>query len=199
MPVVLMVLYAGLVHLAVVRHDLLLQWLALVVLCVIPQYAALRAGKLRHWLLLGLLAALLYVLTRIGGGIYALFLPPVVVSGMVLSVFAATLRPGQEPLVTRMAAISRGGTLPPEMAPYTRNVTWAWVLLMASQVLASIVLALFAPLWVWSAYTNFIAYGLLALAFVVEYVVRRLRFRHLPHQSFMEYLRSLVQTNYRSV
>jgi len=199
MPVLLIVLYAVLVHLSVLREAPLLQWLALVVLCLVPLHRPMLAGRLRAWLLLLLLAAGLYGLTRLGGGIYALFLPPVVLPAMLLSVFAATLRPGQIPLVTRMATLSRGGSLPAELVPYTRAVTWFWVAVLASQVLAALLLAWLAPLKLWSAYTNFGAYAVLGIAFAGEYLVRRLCYSHLPHQTIAEYLRSLVHTNYRTL
>ncbi len=199
MPVLLIVLYAVLVHLSVVRDAPLLQWLALVVLCLLPLHQTLLAGRIRAWGLLLLLATGLYGLTHVGGGIYALFLPPVVLPAMVLAVFAPTLRPGQTPLVTRMATLSRGGSLPAELVPYTRAVTWFWVVVLAAQMLTALLLAWLAPLELWSAYTNFGAYAVLALAFAGEYLVRRLRYSHLPHQTLIEYLRSLVQTNYRTL
>ncbi len=199
MPVLLIVLYAVLVHLSVVRHAPLLQWLALIVLCLLPLHRSLLAGRMLAWTLLLLLAAGLYGLTYLGGGIYALFLPPVVLPAMLLAVFATTLRPGRTPLVTRMAMLSRGGSLPAELVPYTRAVTWFWVAVLAAQTLAALLLAWLAPLELWSAYTNFGAYAVLALAFASEYLVRRLRYSHLPHQTVIEYLRSLVHTNYRTL
>lgn len=197
MPVVLTVAYIVLVHLAVVYQAPLLQWLALVLLCVIPQYGALRAGRWRHWLLLALLAAGLYALTRAGGGIYALFLPPIALPGMLLVIFAGSLRPGRVPVVAKVAEAT-AGPLDAGRARHCRQVTWAWVILLAAQVIAAIVLAVFGPLWLWSAVTNFVNYLLMGLLFVLEYVIRRLRFPHHRHQSFVTYLRTLVRVRYTS-
>ena len=190
--------YPVLSHLSVALHQTLLEWLALVVLCAVPQYAALRAGRARNWLLLAALAGLLYLLTQAGGGIYVLLLPPVVLPAMAASFFIGTLRAGQVPLVTRMAAAERG-VLPPELLSYTRNVTLFWAWLLSSQALAAILLGLFAPRYWWSLYTNFISYAVLGAGFVLEYGYRRLRFRHLPHSSFIGFMRSLLRTNYRAV
>jgi uncharacterized membrane protein len=196
-PVLLGGAYVLLVHLAVIRQAPALQWLALVLLCAIPQYAALRAGRWRHWLLLAALAALLYGLTRLGGGLYALFLPPVVLPGMLLALFAGSLRPGRVPLVNRIAEAS-GGPLDAARARYCRRVTWVWVIVLAGQAAAAILLAAFAPLWLWSAVTNFANYALLGLVFVLEYVYRRLRFPRHRHQGFWAYLRTLARTRYTS-
>jgi uncharacterized membrane protein len=197
MPVVLTVTYIVLVHLAVVYQAPLMQWLALVLLCVIPQYRALRSGRWRHWLLLAVLAAGLYALTRAGGGIYALFLPPIVLPGMLLTVFAGSLRPGRVPLVVKLAEAS-AGPLGEDRKRHCRQVTWAWVFMLGAQVIAAIALALFGPLWLWSLVTNVVNYLLMGVLFLLEYLVRRLRFRREPHQSFVAYLRSLTQARYGS-
>lgn len=199
MPVLLLVAYAIVVHLSVLKQTPALQWLALVLLCAIPQAAALRAGRLRNWLLLGALAAGLWMLAQLGGGIYLLFLPPVVWPAMLLAVFAGTLRRGQVPLVTRMARIARGGVLPDELLGYTRRVTWLWVWTLGALALTAVLLAWLAPLPLWSAWTNFASYAVIGGLILLEYAYRRLRFRHLPHQGLRHYLRSLARTDYRAV
>lgn len=190
--------YPVLSHFAAVLDLPLLQWAALVVLCALPQYNALRTGLLRNWLLLLALAGLLFLLTRVGGGIYALLAPPVVLPAMVAALFIGTLRPGRVPLVTRMAAAERG-TLSPELLAYTRNVTLAWAWLLSAMTVAALLLALLAPLWLWSLFTNFLVYALMGLMFVGEYAWRRLRFRDVPHAGFAAFVRSLVRTNYRAI
>ena len=196
--VVLVLSYPLLSHFSAVLGLPLLQWLALVVLCAVPQYAALRALRPRNWLLLALLAGLLFLLTQAGGGLYALWIPPVVLPAMAAALFIGTLREGQVPLVTRMARAERG-TLPPELVSYTRAVTRLWAWLLSAMTLAAVVLALFASPWLWSLFTNFVCYALLALMFAGEYAFRRVKFRHLPHPGFVAFVRFLVRTNPRSV
>lgn len=195
---VLAVSYPVLSHFAAVLGLPLLQWVALVVVCTLPQYSALRNGRLRNWLLFFALTGALFLLTHVGGGIYALLAPPVVLPAMVAALFIGTLRPGRVPLVTRMAAAERG-TLTPELLAYTRNVTLAWAWLLSAITVAALLLALFAPLWLWSLFTNFLCYALMGLMFVGEYLWRRLRFRHTPHAGFTAFVRSLVRTNYRTI
>jgi uncharacterized membrane protein len=198
MVLVLVAGYSLLSHFSAIRAEPHLQWLALVVLCVIPQYSALLAGRWRNWLLLGVLAAALYALTFAGGGLYAMMLPPVLLPASVAAFFFATLRPGQVPLVTRMATLERG-PLPRELLDYTRAVTVAWVVLCSALALAAALLAVLAPTPVWSLFANFIAYLLLGAMFAGEYAWRRIRFRHLPHGSFADFVRFLVRTNYRAI
>src|ERR1700685_2706277 len=64
-----------------------------------------------------------------------------------LTVFGASLAPGSKPIITGFAEKSRG-TLPPAVLLYTRRVTWAWCLFCAGQLLGSLLLLLFAPVWV---------------------------------------------------
>ncbi|MGQ0586886.1 MAG: hypothetical protein ACT4PK_06765 [Gammaproteobacteria bacterium] len=196
-PMVLALSFPFLSHFAAILGWPLLQWAALVVICALPQYGGLRAGRWRNWLLLLALAAALLLLTRSGGGIYALFVPPVALPAMVAAFFIGSLRAGRVPLVTRFAAVERG-TLSPELLAYTRNVTLAWAWLASALAVAAAALALFAPLWAWSVFTNFVCYALLGLMFAGEYAWRRLRFRHEPHAGFIAFIRSLARTGYRA-
>ncbi|HKY91731.1 MAG TPA: hypothetical protein VJM11_11860 [Nevskiaceae bacterium] len=195
---VLVVSYPILVHLSVLLHQPLLQWLSLVVLCAVPQYAGLKAGRPRAWLLLGLLGALLLIVTRLGGGLYALFLPPIVLPAMLLILFGGSLRRGREPLITRMARATRT-ELPADLERYSRQVTVLWVVVLAAQVALAAGLALFASAETWSWYTNVASYVVIGAVFAIEYGWRRWRFRHLAHPGVVEYVRLLVRTDYRAL
>ena len=196
MPV-LVLAYPILVHLAVLLNCTELQWLALCCLCAIPLYPGLRAGAARSWMILILAAAALWLLTRIGGGRYALMIPPVLLPLTGAWFFGRTLQPGQTPLVTRIAAVSRNGTLPPELLTYTRRVTLLWTVVLAGMALLNAALGLLAPVEIWSLFTNFINYLIPALVFPLEYAVRRWRFRHLDHPGFIAFIRMVATTDYR--
>lgn len=86
--------------------------------------------------------------------------------------FARTLRQGRVPLISQVARYLNGGELPPEIAVYTRNVTIAWSVFFAAQLLGSALLYLFAPLAAWSLFINVLNAPLLALMFAGEYVIR---------------------------
>src|SRR5262245_40336892 len=106
MPV-LIVAYPLLVHLSALRHDLRLQLAALICLAAIPLYSRLRVGRIGAWLLFLAVVALLYALTFVvGGGQYALFIPPVLLPAALGMVFGESLLPGRTALITRVARAS---------------------------------------------------------------------------------------------
>jgi uncharacterized membrane protein len=116
--------------------------------------------------------------------------PPVAINLALCALFGATLRGGHEPLVSRFARIVRG-TLAPELAAYTRRLTWAWTVFFAVIALASLGLALFASKWAWSLFTNVVSPLLVGLFFLGEHVYRRVRFRNYPHAPPQEVIRRI--------
>ena len=85
--------------------------------------------------------------------------------------FARTLRTAQLPLVSRFATLVHG-RLSPELARYTRQVTWAWTLYFGAMTAISLLLFWLAPVVVWSVFANLLNLPLLLLMFVAEYVAR---------------------------
>jgi len=98
-----------------------------------------------------------------------------------LTVFATSLAPGRKPIITVLAQASRG-TLSPALLRYTRRVTWAWCLFCAGQLGASLLLLLFAPVTVWSAFVNLCNLPLLAAMFCGEFVWRKWRHGSWPQE-----------------
>jgi len=88
--------------------------------------------------------------------------------------FARTLFDGRVPLCTYWANLVHG-PLPAAVARYTRSATAAWALFFALITCASLVLYQYAPLRVWSAFSNFFTIPLVVLMFIGEYAVRRKR------------------------
>lgn len=120
-----------------------------------------------------------------------LYVPPVAINLALAVFFGATLRPRHEPLVSRFARMTRGRRLPEELARYTRCLTVAWTAFFLLMAAISIQLAVFASVDAWSLFTNVLNYLLVALFFVLEYVYRRLRYRHHAHLSPREMVRRL--------
>jgi uncharacterized membrane protein len=116
--------------------------------------------------------------------------PHIAIYLLLLWFFGRTLRRGREPLVTRIARHEHG-ILPPEIARYTRQVTWAWCAFFALMAAASVLLFAFAPLRVWSWFANVLNIPLLLLMFVVEYAFRLLRFPDFTHASFFTAIRAV--------
>jgi uncharacterized membrane protein len=107
-------------------------------------------------------------------------LPSILVYGGLLWIFARTLAPGREALVTRLARHVHG-TLPDDITAYTRQVTWAWCAFFAAMGLISVLLFAFGSLAAWSLFVNVLGLPLICAMFVGEYIYRVLRYRHFSH------------------
>ena len=108
-----------------------------------------------------------------------------------LWLFGRTLRAGREPLITRLARRLHG-TLPPQLAAYTRRLTAAWCVFFGAQLVASVLLFRFASLAHWSIFVNVLNFPLLALMFGGEYAYRVLRHRDFPQASFLDGVRAFA-------
>lgn len=101
---------------------------------------------------------------------------PVLLSLVLLAVFAASLRSGM-PVIERLARL-REPELPDSAVRYTRQVTRVWALFFAVNAALAAGLALWAPLSWWALYTGLIAYLLMGLLFAGEWLVRQRVRRH---------------------
>lgn len=187
--------YPLLAHLAVVFEEVRLQWFALVWLLAISMGGALVARRAWAWAVLAASAVALYGLVVVGGGLYALYIPPAAIPAALFIAFARSLRPDAEPIITRVATVMRGEPLPAPLVAYTRAVTVMWCWVFVAMVTSAIVLAVWATPELWSLMTNFVHYIALGAVFVVEFAYRRLRYRDLEPWGLFEYLRRLVRTN----
>jgi uncharacterized membrane protein len=142
-----------------------------------------------------LLAAALIAVLLVAIELYApqllLFAPPVLINAALAFFFGASLRSGREPVICVFARLEQGKDLPPDLARHARVVTWLWTLLLATMAVLALALALWAPLETWSLFSNVVAYALIAMLFVGEYLYRRLRFRHYRHASLAALLRNV--------
>lgn len=111
-----------------------------------------------------------------------------------LALFARTLLPGREPLISSLARRLRG-PLPPELERYTRRVTVAWCLFFIAELLVSAGLLAFAPRTLWSGFVGLSDLPPAALMFGVEYGWRRFRYPHLAHFGLRATLRAFAGRN----
>lgn len=129
------------------------------------------------------LAGVVYGLLRAhqlrGGMIAADGLSHATINFFLLWLFAGSLRRGSEPLISRMARHVEGGELTPGLACYTRNVTIAWSVFFAAQLLVSALLFTLAQLPVWSLFINVLNAPSVVLLFGAEYLIRL--WRHPAH------------------
>jgi uncharacterized membrane protein len=123
---------------------------------------------------------------------WLLFLAPAAISFAVGLWFACSLLPGREPRITAYARREQQDELPPDVALYTRRLTLAWALLPFALGATGLALAVFAPLVVWSTFTNVVSYLILAGFFAGEYAWRRLRFPGHRHVSFAAHVRNRI-------
>jgi uncharacterized membrane protein len=120
----------------------------------------------------------------------------VLINLLLLWAFGRTLRPGHEPLITGFARAVHG-TLPPVLETYTRNVTLAWCIVFALQVIVCAGLFLFASPQLGSLFVNVLSFPLVVATFVVEYAYRIMRFRGFPHVSIWAGIRLFVERRSR--
>jgi len=99
--------------------------------------------------------------------------------GLLALSFARSLLEGRVPICTLLADQVHGPLTAPELR-YTRRITAAWALFFALLVATTLGLFLWAPLRIWSLFSNFCALPLVLLMFIGEYAVRR---RVLPMSS----------------
>ncbi|MGH8751788.1 MAG: hypothetical protein ACREUV_08795 [Burkholderiales bacterium] len=119
-----------------------------------------------------------------------LTVPPVLINFLVCVFFAHSLARGEEPVISRIARIERG-ELDAALTRYTRRLTLIWAVFFALMAITSALLALWAPLPVWSLFTNLVNYLLVGLLFFGEFVYRRWRYRAYPHASALRVIRHI--------
>jgi uncharacterized membrane protein len=165
---------------------------ALAVLAALAAYivTSLSTEHPARWLAPPVAAGVFFVLPN---AVWLLYLPPIAINLGLGWLFGRTLARGRVPLIARFAMIEQG-TLSPELASYTRILTWLWTLLFAGAAVASLVLALSGNRDAWSLFTNFLNYLLVAMLFLGEFAYRRLRFRSYRHHSPLQLLRNVRRT-----
>jgi uncharacterized membrane protein len=107
--------------------------------------------------------------------------------------FGRSLLAGQVPLCTHWASMLHGPLSEP-VVRYTRSVTLAWTLFFVAISGSSALLYLFAPLRVWSVFSNFLTLPLVALMFAIEYELRRRRLPWMRHASLADTARAYFAT-----
>ena len=100
----------------------------------------------------------------------ALFYYPVLVNGVLLIVFGASLSSAQT-VVERIARL-RHKELPNEAIPYLRRVTAAWCVFFISNGAIALYTATTSSFETWALYNGLIAYLLIGAMFAGEFLIR---------------------------
>jgi uncharacterized membrane protein len=195
----LIISYAVLVHLAIAWQMPAIEAFAIFLLALIVLWSALWRASVPAFLGLMFAAAACYALWLYAATALMLYLPPILMPALMLSVFARSLRPSSEALITAVARDIRRGDMPEELAAYTRRVTWFWCGLFAIMIVLHGGLAIFAPREWWSWVANFGSYIGLAAVFLVEHLWHHWRYSHYWHPNFLEFIVGLFRVDYRKV
>ncbi|MGD7180871.1 hypothetical protein ACQCRO_26540, partial [Ralstonia pseudosolanacearum] len=170
--------------------------MAIVPLLAIALAAALRSAH-RAWLLpLWALACAALWLARAPLARHfewGLYLEHVSFNLMMAFVFGRTLAAGRTPLCTQFAAIVHG-TLAPEVARYTRQITVAWTLFFLGMAAVSTLLFAASPIVTWSTFANYLTLPLAGAMFVAEYACRRLMLPPAQRTGLLESVRAYRQS-----
>jgi len=172
---------------------------ALIMLFVIP--SLLISRNRMKWPLAALTistTAILILLAAVieGSEHLLLYLMPIFLNTALSIFFGWTLLPGKTPLITRISILMRG-KLEPHVVSYTRRLTQVWTFFFVLLALESLLLALFAPLEIWSLFTNILNYLLAGLLFTGEYFFRIRHLDDLEHPSFPNFMRYLSSVDPR--
>lgn len=144
------------------------RWMSLLLLLL----ALLRATSTRQpiWWAAAAGAGILSLLTTLFNQSLPLKLYPALMNFVMLLMFASSLRFGP-PVVERLARL-QDPDLPAFAVRYTRQVTWVWCGFFLGNGSAALVTALWASDRIWSLYNGGVAYGLMGLLFVGEWLLR---------------------------
>ncbi|MFC4160459.1 COG4648 family protein [Chitinimonas lacunae] len=158
--------YPLLVYLGLGRFEP--RWLAL----LLAGLALLRALATRErvWLAAAAGALLLAGVSALGNAALPLKLYPVLVNGVLLGVFLLSL--SHPPSMIERLARLREPDLPPEAVVYTRRVTQVWCGFFVLNGSMALYTALWASDALWALYNGLIAYGLMGVLFLGEWLVR---------------------------
>lgn len=177
-----MIFYPLLVHLLILYKVPVVAVAGLVATSLVYFYTMLhlrRGSRLRLvWTGVYALLAVVGLLNLLTGTIHALYLPSLFINFGLMIMFGLTLRRFSMPLVERLMRMEYpGGALPEALVRYARQLTRIWTGYFAVIVLIALVLAVSAPIEMWSLFANVLTYVLAILLFLAQYAYRALRYR----------------------
>ena len=125
---------------------------------------------------------------------FIVYAPPLAAFAFMAFFFYRTLRPGVEPLITRVARMEHPD-LPPDMARHARMLTWAWSLCFVLLFVVALVLAPLLTLDLWSRWVHALGYIVPSALFLGEHVYRHFRFRERQHGSLLLLISNIVRVS----
>jgi uncharacterized membrane protein len=123
--------------------------------------------------------------------LFIAYAPPIAAFVFMAFFFLSTLRPGVEPLITRVARREHP-ELPAPMARYARTLTWLWSLCFVFLTLSALLLAPILSFDRWSVWVQGLGYALPLALFLCEYPYRLHRFSGHSHGSLVVLVTNIV-------
>jgi uncharacterized membrane protein len=158
----LLITYPVAIHAAVINDHVVA---ALLMLLVAPVFLSSRSRAGGLFAVLAIATAITLLAAAFENSEQLLlYLITILINTTLAVFFGRTLLFGETPLITRFSILLRG-KLEPRVAGYTRRVTQMWTLFFILLTLESVLLSLFAPLEIWSLFTNLLNYLLAGLLF----------------------------------
>lgn len=184
--------YFALAHAAALTGRMELR-IAAIVLLLSLVLLALRGV---FWLQIGLMAA-------VGACVFLtseptqvlMYAPPVLFPLLFAGLFGRSLLPGRQPLVERIVwhMHDRPESLSAAHCRYARSVTVYWCVVFVLMATINLLLAIMAPIDVWSWFSNVAAYSLPLVALLAEYAWRKRVFPVQPYRNLVDYLVRIVK------
>ena len=175
---ILAVLYPLMVYIAVTRWSARMAGIVVVLggLFTLLTNLTGRQGKEPLRMALPLLPAILLgTTTAFLNDERFLLVAPVIASLFFFAVFAMSLRPGEESMIEQFALAIRG-SLDDARRRHCREVTAVWCAFFLLNAVVAALLASYAPLGWWAAYTGGLAYVAIGAVFAWDFWLRRRRF-----------------------
>jgi len=177
-----MIFYPLVVHLLIEFGATWLAVLGLILTSILYMLLMLNVRRMStsngYWIVLYLVLGGIGSLNLLTDTHYALFVPPVAINLAVGFFFSTSLRSGSVPLVERMMRFEYAGKAPPgPVAHYARALTWVWAIYFPVAAIVCLVLAVVAPIHVWSLFANVLNYVIAIGLVFAQYLFRAWRLR----------------------
>lgn len=129
---------------------------------------------------------------------YLLYLPPVLITFSILLPFIISVQAEHTPLITQFYLLTDGVDKPNKRKiQYTRTLTWVWIALLSMMLFEIILLSFYAPIEIWSLFTNFYNYLLLLVFLILEWLFRCYYFNQ--WLSPERFIRQLIMVDHRKL
>ncbi len=190
-------IYPFLVHLSVIYK------VPFIIACLLPLFYIIIARPLRgeqKQVIIKSSILLVLIIIALLSWFYMnhsiIYLPPILMMLTILYPFIRSVTPGKTPLITRFYQLSKAENNP-EKVRYTNKLTWLWIIFIILLIINNMVLSIWAPLDIWSLFTNFINYLLLLAMLVFEWIFRLFWFQQ--WDSPIEFAKQLLTIDQREL